>query len=180
MPDGDDRNAQRHGRSERKSGCVNSTQRRGQRKSGEARAGALIPPSDDRSTQHRRQSARKSGEARAGALIPPSDDRSAQHCAAGGESSDDRSSQRRGRTRLKSPKRRGSSESPPGSRRRPRSPVTPHRDLDKEDHSRQRFETPAAKQVSFTSPEGVDPLTPNKSLLAAAARNAKSIGTGQP
>ena len=41
------------------------------------------------------QRPRKSGEARAGALIPPSDDRSAQHCAAGGESSDDRSSQRR-------------------------------------------------------------------------------------
>jgi hypothetical protein len=41
-----------------------------------------------------------------------------------------------------------------------------------QDHTAQHsFETPASKHVDFTSPEGVNPKTPNKLLMEAAARN---------
>jgi hypothetical protein len=122
-----------------------NVQRRGQRESGAARAGAT--PSDDGNPQRRGQSARESGAARAGAM--PSDDGNPQRREGGRHK------------RSLSPAPRSRSESLPGSRRRWRGPVT-------QDPS---FETPASKQVNFKSPEGVDPKAPNELLMEAAARN---------
>ena len=158
-----------------------NTQQRGRSGRAEiARAGEN--PSDDGDTQRRGR--RKSGEARAGEY--PSGN--TQHCERGG--SEEGSSQQRHK---RSPSPTSRSESPPGSRRRLRGPVTQDGVQDKPtgysrqnhpiisgrvipreilDQPRQGFDTPAKpQQVSFTSPEGVDPLAPNKLLLNAAARN---------
>jgi hypothetical protein len=73
-----------------------------------------------------------------------------------------------GQERSASPERRSRRDY---ARSRTRSPAVTRRGHSSEDTQRRPRIDPEPKQVSFTSPEGVDPKAPNKLLLDAAARN---------